>query len=567
MRTLIPFIYIIFLSNYSFGIEINNLSEWRQILHFSSDNLREITDPHFYLTNSNILEDEVEAFKNTINSSDGVDLACAFPARYQLLSQSFSSVKKINLESCDELSKFLGSFKTKNLSLILASELLNAPASAFGHILLALHDEVTPEMDSDIIHFAAITNKKDGPFTYVFKGVTGGYQGFYFRNKFFEKFHEYSNTEQRYLFSYKLDINEAQKKKILYHLYELRKAKFNYYFFNENCGYRLDKLLGIIYGVTPPENKIYTLPVETAFRFQDFLGKETKVVPYSVYAKNFILNLNNKEREKFDNIIRGEQIISPKDSNDLQQAIFYYSNYQFKGKQVALKNYKKNLSLLKVTSPEHSTDEIQSPVDGKKPFMISLGGGRENENTLAALKIRPLMKSLFQYQKYNLQESELSVFNLFIMQEKNKLALQEFDVVKVKTLGVSSQYFPVVSWQGNLSFNKMNYTNDTAINSAIGLGKTLNSFIGTFSMFLNLGGDSNQEISDIYISPELYYLSYLGKIKIKFKYAKKIYSHHVVEIFRNNILYSLNKKWDISLEHFKISSEQNLKLLNMHYYF
>jgi hypothetical protein len=267
---------LVFRCEFIIGQEIKNLSDFKNVLHFSSDSEKEVIDQNFYLTNSNKIQDEISEFKRIINSDSGQQLACQFPARYLTLKKSFNDIQTYELGDCRELKKFLGGFKKNNISLMITSEVLNAPASAFGHLLLLFHDKDIPELSSDVIHFSAITDDKDGFFSYAYKGLTGKYEGFYIRNKFFEKYHEYSSVEQRYLFSHKLKISEEQKTLLFFHLFELRKSKFKYYFANKNCGYRIDTLLAVIYPEDIPHNYIYTLPVETPLKYKNYFESSVK---------------------------------------------------------------------------------------------------------------------------------------------------------------------------------------------------------------------------------------------------------------------------------------------------
>lgn len=168
-----PVTLLIIRCSISFGQNIKNFSEWTKTLHFSSDNTKEVIDQDFYLTNSPIIKDEILEFKRIINSDSGHLLACQFPARYLLLRKTFLDTKSYKLSECRELSIFVGGFKKRHVSLMITSEVLNAPASAFGHLLLLFHDKDIPELSSDVIHFSAISDDKDGFFSYVYKGLTG----------------------------------------------------------------------------------------------------------------------------------------------------------------------------------------------------------------------------------------------------------------------------------------------------------------------------------------------------------------------------------------------------------
>ncbi|HAU15905.1 MAG TPA: hypothetical protein DCS92_19455, partial [Gammaproteobacteria bacterium] len=56
---------------------------------------------------------------------------------------------------------------------------------------------------------------------------------------------EYSRIENRDLWEYNLNLTPAETRTMISHLWELRDVIFDYYFFDENCSYRLLELLEV----------------------------------------------------------------------------------------------------------------------------------------------------------------------------------------------------------------------------------------------------------------------------------------------------------------------------------
>ena len=121
-------------------------------------------------------------------------------------------------------------------------------------------------------------------------------------------------------------------------MYELRKAQFKYYFLNENCGYRLERLLGVIFQEDIPDRLFYTLPIEALYRYKDKISSTIKIPPYSTLASKHIEKLKDHEFDTFNNIVKGKETLLENHSESLRTSIFYYYSYNFKKNGVSLPN-------------------------------------------------------------------------------------------------------------------------------------------------------------------------------------------------------------------------------------
>jgi hypothetical protein len=546
--------------------DIKNINTWKRLLHYSKDYNKEIIDQSFYMTNSSNIYDEIYAFRNEISQPDGFQVACQFPARYELLVKTFKDVIQFNLDNCRELNFFLKDLTSKKISLLMTSELLNAPASAFGHILLVLHNEDKPELHSNVIHFSAITKEGESFFTYIFKGLTGGYDGYYIRNKYFEKKQEYSVDEQRYIFLYELDLKHEQKKTLLYHLFELRKARFEYYFLNENCGYRLDNLISIIYEKDFSSNLLFTLPQETLSRFSDKFNKRTKVIPLANIAKENIHKLNEREKNKFKKIVKGDLIVTGADSTELKDAVKSYYLYSFRRNNIALPNYNENVSYHMISSDYTVSDKLIDPLDKSKPSKLSSGVGIYRNESYLSLKFRAALIEIENFQKNSLHESELSILSTSVLVNNRRSYIQEIDLVSVKLLPQSEDLFESYSWQGNLSINRFNPTNSNALAYKAGVGKTLSKF-GQISILVNVGGDHNEKFNSLYLSPEFKYILYYSKVKFLIGYENKIYQKKNLGLINSGLSYYISKNYELNYNYQKTTTNNSLSTLNISYFY
>ena len=75
------------------------------------------------------------------------------------------------------------------------------------------------------------------------KGLLGGYNASY-SDRFYSFNHMYGENEQRDLWAYELNLSIQQRERIIFHTWELlQKVQFTYYFFLDNCAYRMAELL------------------------------------------------------------------------------------------------------------------------------------------------------------------------------------------------------------------------------------------------------------------------------------------------------------------------------------
>ena len=93
--------------------------------------------------------------------------------------------------------------------------------------------------------YGASVDPEDGSISYLFKGLSGGYQGKYADQQFYNFHHEYGETELRDLWEYELNLSKEQQRRVIFHAWEMLvgKLKFSYYFLTDNCVFLLTDLL------------------------------------------------------------------------------------------------------------------------------------------------------------------------------------------------------------------------------------------------------------------------------------------------------------------------------------
>jgi hypothetical protein len=209
----------------------------------------------------------------------GEPAACVFGLRWRMLDKHLD-LRRHGLEppKCERRSRWLEALNPQRAWLVFPAAYLNSPASMFGHTLLRIDgaegSEEAPLL-AYAVNFAAETEEDNG-LVYAARGLTGGYTGRFAVMPYYEKVREYARIENRDLWEYPLQIDQAALERVMLHLWELRGADFDYYFFTKNCSFQLLTLLE----AALPERDLraglewWAIPTDTvrALRRQELLG-------------------------------------------------------------------------------------------------------------------------------------------------------------------------------------------------------------------------------------------------------------------------------------------------------
>lgn len=207
-------------------------------------------DPSYFLTDNGRKdpEGELAATKELLLSGEEEEIKsflCQFPARSELVLHALG--KEFSLDHCEEWMSWSNALKSDRVYLVFPASYVNNPASAFGHTLLRIGPEERGEgrLLDYAISYAAQTHGEN-PVIYVLKGIFGGYEGFFSITPFYTKVRQYSDSENRDLWEYPLELTEREKRRILLLMWEVRNIAFDYYYFDDNCSSFLFQFLDAV---------------------------------------------------------------------------------------------------------------------------------------------------------------------------------------------------------------------------------------------------------------------------------------------------------------------------------
>ncbi len=173
---------------------------------------------------------------------------CVYPARTRWLRQQLQ-LDDLPQPQCGEYDNWYRDINPHSAVLVFPAAYLNSPSSMFGHTLLRIDQaDVTSNntaLLSYALNFGAYIEGMDNSILYAWKGLMGGYPGLFALVPYREKLAEYSRLENRDLWEYKLNLTPEETGRMVEHVWELKQVRFDYYFFDENCSFRLLELMEI----------------------------------------------------------------------------------------------------------------------------------------------------------------------------------------------------------------------------------------------------------------------------------------------------------------------------------
>lgn len=498
-------------------------SYWDRLLH-AENGVSRVQSTDFFISPNgrNNLEQERTEFLKILQSHEGQKLACQFPARYKWLAREFPETPVFNLNLCSELQDFHNGFQKKTFYIAYVSEYLDAPASAFGHVMLVFRDDQAPLDLADTVHFAATTNR-EGALTYAIKGLSGGFEGYFIREPFFHKKKDYLLFEQRAIHLYKIDLSSDEIENMVFHLYELRKAKFQYYFIDENCAFQIAELLNV---ASP--NKDYSLntkqpnlPIDVIRLNANRISEKLTLSPIIVRQQYLAAKISESENRHVQAVINQTESVTASDSDQTKELLYLHYQYAFRRKRMPYPNHSEIEALDFKESSQHI--DLPDPSLKTKKNTWSIGLTQSNLQTQARARWTPLGDDGPQTQIS--RESRLSILETTVDLSKKEAQLEELKLLSMSSTPNQLEMHQPWSWSVDVSANRRNPQKALTGEAEIGIGKTwiwkkirIESWIAP--------GVNQQEQTKGYVRPKLVISGMLSpELRMSFNTSRKTFAH------------------------------------------
>jgi hypothetical protein len=452
---------------------------WLQLLHYERGSKRStvLTD-NFFLspegkTNPHAeLLATIKAYFAPWGENVNEHARCRFPARYFWLSQQLS-LPGYNLRDpkCQKLEKWALFDTVKSVSLFLVSGYFGNPASTFGHALIKFNTESPDDhgLFDLTLNYGAMVPKNENVLRYVVQGLFGGYEAGFSDKYFYTQDLVYSRTEFRDIWDYRLALSDDQRTLLILHIWEIVGQKFNYYFLEKNCAYRLAELadLAIEEDILTHSHPWY-IPEEMFHRLNDIdrarresggtpLIESVHYIPSSQRELHHRLKLLSPyELEVFNAIllegINSLSIHLEKLTVDQKilvlDSLLAYQQYRLIAEGAdsshERRKAKDQILLARLRLPAHPVPPLEirdlpSPADGTRSMEVGAGIAVEsNKESFLRLHWSPFKKELVG--QNSLEGDELVVLDLTagIFRDGSRVFADRFDLIRILNLNTLS---------------------------------------------------------------------------------------------------------------------------------
>lgn len=446
--------------------------EWLALLHFNRGatvhGIGEsyVDDKHFFIA-ANGKDDALAELVATAAAlaPAAAPLRCRFPARHAFLARKLAWSDAEPLTHCGEYLEWRRQVPSARAVLVFPASYLNSPSSMFGHTLLRLDASKTPEdvWSSWALNFGANTDGQENSLLYIWRGLAGGYPGHFSMVPYVSKIQEYSQMENRDMWEYNLNLDEADLSRLIAHLWELRDVKFDYYFFDENCSFRLLELID----VARPEARIIQgfrlaeIPVNTVRALE-----QRGLVANRVYRPSQALELQADldalgpaERRLAHDVLKDPalaqgsdfQTRAPERRHLMARAAWRALRFSQRNKPRNEAAAARAMSLLRLmqanTAIVTAPPEPVSPDAGHGTQMVAAGGGRRDGEDFADFRYRMTYHDLLDNPTGFLQGAQIEGLDAHLRSTApDELKLESLDVIHIRSLAPRSTFVKPMSW-------------------------------------------------------------------------------------------------------------------------
>ncbi len=474
------------------GTNLADERDWHLLLHYRKNlwggYTSEADDPGFFLARSGKTDPQAE-LNATLAKFFSTDLVgrsqqpaqCAFVARYAWLKEKLSfDDRRLPPQPCERFQAWLEELNAQSVTMIFPSAFINNPASMFGHTLLRLDQKGQTEQTRILaytINYAADVPLDVG-IEYAFRGIFGGYKGFFSTIPYYLKVQEYGDIENRDIWEYRLNFTEGQIRRMLMHAWELGNAYFDYFFFKENCAYHLLSLLEVADPtlLLTDQFVFWTVPADTV----RLVTRQAGLVGDIAYRPSRSTQIKRKralssvdEQEWIVRIAKDASLVQSEEFRslpterqafvlDLVSDYLRYRSVTDEGNAPSYKERNRTVltarSGLKVKTEAVSIAPFaQRPDLGHKTSRAGLGFGWRNDHLFEELSVRAGYHDLLDPEIGYTPDAQIELLALSVRhyQENDQFRVEQFTLANIVSLSPMDALFKSPSWKINAGMQSL----------------------------------------------------------------------------------------------------------------
>ncbi len=458
-----------------------NHDEWLNLLHYQPDGfsggyLSQVDDSAFFYSENgkhNPQQEMIETLKQIYqppgNHPDS-HAKCRFIARYHWLKNKLPDrLSNTSNIQCPEYENWRKNVPENKVSLIFPAYHLNSPSSMFGHTLLridAADEEKGSTLLSMAVNFGATIDIEDNSLLFAVKGLFGGYYGNFIVTPYYKKIKEYNRHENRDIWEYALNLTAAETLRIVEHLWELKDINFDYYFFDENCSYRLLELLEVARPGLDLKSQfgLTAIPVDTVRSIQQAgLINGIEYRPSQTTNINALLKkMTTKQQQQVHQLTTHADYMDHPDftsePTESQMMILdtayrylrYQQNEQGRSESNARNSYRILNRINQYTNFVSSAATYQAqqqPEMGHLSKRLAIAIGEYRTEAFLDLRFRMSFHDLEDNINGFLEGAQINMGSLSLRMTKDEAQIQQLDFIDIFSLTPRNAFFQPLSWK------------------------------------------------------------------------------------------------------------------------
>ncbi|MBM3107395.1 MAG: DUF4105 domain-containing protein [Pseudomonas sp.] len=392
---------------------------------------------------------------------------CVFPARTRWLREQLQ-LTDLPAPDCKEYTQWYKDVSPHSAVMIFPAAYLNSPSSMFGHTLLRIDQADVQSNETALlsyaVNFGAYIEGNDNSILYAWKGLMGGYPGLFALVPYQEKLAEYRSLENRDLWEYRLNLTPEETGRMVEHIWELKQIQFDYFFFDENCSYRLLELLQ----VARP-----SLDLTSQFPLTAIPTDTVKAVKQSGLVERIDYRPSRErellERAKPLDASEQQQVLTisadttqlqspaftalPRERQALiQDAAYRLERYRANGQERDPARTQRSFELLRAINrnpaPELDIERPGLPEDGHQSRTWQLGAGTREDRAFAEYGLRMAYHDLNDNAYSFPLGAQIEILQLKVRQyEGNDWQVQRLDLATIRSMTPRNTLLQPWSWQ------------------------------------------------------------------------------------------------------------------------
>ncbi|MBA1380632.1 Lnb N-terminal periplasmic domain-containing protein [Pseudomonas brassicacearum] len=392
---------------------------------------------------------------------------CVYPARTRWLKAQLG-LTDLPAVNCSDYTQWFKDVSPHSAVMIFPAAYLNSPSSMFGHTLLRI-DQADVQSDktallSYAINFGAYIEGSDNSILYAWKGLMGGYPGLFALVPYQEKLSEYRSLENRDLWEYRLNLSQAETERMVEHVWELKQIQFDYFFFDENCSYRLLELLQVARPSLrlTEQFPLTAIPTDTvkavkeaglveSIQYRPSREREllSRAEPLSDDEQQWVLKVSADQQQlqlpEFKALPRDRQALIIDAAYRLER---YRANGQERDPQRAQRSFELLRAINQNPAPELDIPQPGLPEDGHQSRTWQAGLGTRGDRAFGEYGLRMAYHDLNDNAESFPLGAQIEILQLKLRQyEGNDWQVQQLDLATIRSLTPRNELLQPLSWQ------------------------------------------------------------------------------------------------------------------------